>query len=401
MPTLNRALEKFQPSAISEMFALAGQMKALGVDVVDLTIGEPEFKTPAHVKRAAIAAIDADLTKYTSSSGAPDLRQAICAKFKRDNQLEFQPDQIVVDSGVKPLLFHAMKALLNAADEVIVPTPCWTSYPGMIALAGATAVFVPCSRESGFKLQAAQLERAITPRTRLLLLNSPSNPTGATYSRSEMQSLTDVLLRHPAIWVIADDIYEHIVFDDFEFVTPAQVEPRLYDRTVTLNGVSKAYSMTGWRVGYAAGPEHLMAAILKVLSQSTGCASSISQAAAMAALDGPQDFLRDWRQSYQARRDYVVARLQSAPGLSCHAPEGAFYLFPCCAGVIGKSTPQARPIRSSTDFVRFLLAHHGVAVVPGSAFEYDPHFRISYAVSMTELEAACDRIENACRALQP
>lgn len=399
MPSLNRTLELFQPSAIAEMFSLASRLKAQGRDIVDLTIGEPEFNTPEHVKNAAIAAIEANVTKYTSSSGDLALREAICAKFKRDNDLTYHSSQILVDSGVKPLLFHAMKAMLNAGDEVIVPTPCWTSYPGMVALAGAKSVFVPCPQETGFKLQAEDLERVITARTRLILLNSPSNPTGATYSATEMKALTDVLLRHPHVWVLADDIYEHIVFGEFQFATPAQVEPRLYDRTLTLNGVSKAYSMTGWRVGYAGGPEPLIQAILKVLSQSTGCACSVSQAAALAALEGPQKFLCDWAAIYALRRDYVVGQLKNCPGLSCHAPEGAFYLFPSCAGLIGKTTPQGEKIKSSTDFVRYLLERHDVAVVPGSAFEFDPNFRISYAVSMNELERACERIERACGAL--
>ena len=399
MPSLNQELERFRPSAIAEMFSLASRLKAQGRDIVDLTIGEPSFKTPEHIKRAAIAAINADVTKYTSSSGNLELRRAICAKFERDNGLVFHSDQILVDSGVKPLLFHAMKAMLADGDEVILPTPCWTSYPGMVVLAGARPVFVPCSQDAGFKLQAADLERAITPSTKMLVLNSPSNPTGATYDAAGMRALTDVLLRHPDVWVMADDIYEHVVCGDFKFATPAQVEPLLYDRTLTLNGVSKAYSMTGWRIGYAAGPERLIRAILQVLSQTTGCACSVSQAAALAALNGPQTFLREWAESYEMRRNHLVARLRDVPGLSCNLPEGAFYLFPSCAGLIGKLTPQGQTIGSSTDFVRFLLQEHGVAVVPGSAFEYDPHFRISYAVSLVELERACERIERACRAL--
>ncbi|MEO8544059.1 MAG: pyridoxal phosphate-dependent aminotransferase [Burkholderiaceae bacterium] len=381
------------------MFSLASRLKAQGRDIVDLTIGEPEFKTPEHIKSAAIAAINADVTKYTGSSGNAELRAAICAKFERDNDLVFHSDQILVDSGVKPLLFHAMKAMLNEGDEVILPTPCWTSYPGMVVLAGAKPVYVSCSREAGFKLQAADLERAITPSTKMLLLNSPSNPTGATYNAAEMRALTDVLLRHPDIWVMADDIYEHIVCGDFRFATPAQVEPKLYDRTLTLNGVSKAYSMTGWRIGYAGGPQRLIQAILQVMSQSTGCACSVSQAAAIAALNGPQAFLREWADSYEKRRNFLVAGLRNAPGLACNVPEGAFYLFPSCAELIGKVTPQGQTIASSADFVRFLLQEHGVAVVPGSAFEYDPHFRISYAVSQHVLDQACERMERACRAL--
>lgn len=398
MPQINQVLDRFQPSAIQEIFSLAGRLKAEGKDIVDLSVGEPDFNTPAHIKEAAIAAIQADDTKYTSCEGTEALKQAVCRKLKRDNGLEYSSSQVVVDSGVKPLLFHTLMALVDKGKEVIVPTPCWTSYPGMVMMAGAEPTFVACPEDKGFKLQADDLEAAINENTRLIMLNSPSNPTGAAYTFDEMKSLTDVLLRHPNVWILADDIYEHIVFDDFQHANPLQVEPKLFDRTITLNGVSKAYAMTGWRIGYAAGPDKIIQALVKVLSQATGCASAPCQAAAVAALDGPQEFLRDWASIYQQRRDYLLERLNSMPGLSCHAPEGAFYLYPSCAGVLGKTNEAAEQINSSVDFVKYLLAF-GVAAVPGSAFEYDPNFRISYATSMAELETACDRIEAACIAL--
>ena len=400
MPQLNKTLERFQPSAIQEVFTLAARMKAQGSDIIDLSVGEPDFHTPEHIKQAAIEAIQADETKYTSCEGTDSLKDAISAKFKRDNGLDYSADQIVVDCGVKPLIFHTLLATLERGDEVILPTPCWTSYPGMIIMANAVPVFVRCPEEDGFKLQPQVLEAAITEKTRLIILNSPSNPTGAAYSADEMQGLTDVLLHHPDIWVLADDIYEHIVFDGFQHANPAQVEPELYERTITLNGVSKAYAMTGWRIGYAAGPNRVIGALVKVLSQATGCASAMGQAAAVAALNGQQDFLREWANIYQERRNYLVSRLDGNPLLSCHSPEGAFYLYPSCNGVIGKVTNDGQKINNSLDFSRHLLAHCRVAVIPGSAFEYDPNIRISYAASMPELAEACDRIEAACRELK-
>jgi len=327
------------------------------------------------------------------------LREAVCDKFKRDNRLDYSPAQVLIDSGVKPLLFHALQAMLDAGDEVIIPVPCWTSYIGMVLLAGAQPVFVRCPEERGFKMQGADLEQAITAKTRLVMLNSPSNPTGAAYNAAEMQGLTDVLLDHPDIWVLADDIYEHIVFGNFVTANPVQVEPALYERTITLNGVSKAYAMTGWRIGYAAGPETLMPAVLKVMSQSTGCASSIGQAAALAALSGPQDYLRERAAVYQQRRDFLVGRLNAIDGLRCHSPEGAFYLFPSCGELLGKTTPGGERLDDSKDLAKYLLDSAGVAVVPGSAFEYDPNFRLSYAASMADLEQACEHIEQAVKAL--
>jgi aspartate aminotransferase len=400
MPQLNKTLQHFQHSAIQEVFSLAGQLKAEGREIIDLSVGEPDFCTPAHIKQAGIEAIRSDVTRYTSCEGTDALKQAISAKLKRDNDLNYGFDQIVVDCGVKPMLFHTLLALLDVGNEVIVPTPCWTSYLGMIHLLRAKPVFVRCPQENGFKLKAADLEAAITENTRLIMLNSPSNPTGAAYNSAEMKELTDVLLRYPNVWVLADDIYEHIVFDGFIHANPAQIEPRLYDRTVTLNGVSKAYAMTGWRIGYAAGPDRLIRALVKVLSQATGCASAMGQAAAIAALNGPQEFLEDWVQIYQQRRDYVISRLNRMPGLTCHAPEGAFYLYPSCHGVLGKKSADGRVLDSSVDFAKHLLHVCGVAVIPGSAFEFDPHIRISYASSMEALEQACDHIEKACNNIE-
>ena len=400
MPQLNKALKRFQPSAIQEVFALAGRLKAQGREIIDLSVGEPDFDTPEHIKQAGIDAIRSNDTRYTSCEGTEALKSAISAKLKRDNDLDYAPGNIVVDCGVKPLLFHTLLAVLDEGNEVIVPTPCWPSYTGMIKLAGAEPVFVRCPQENGFKLQPEDLAAAITKNTRLIMLNSPSNPTGAAYNAEEMKGLTDVLLRYPDVWILADDIYEHIIFDDFQHVNPVQIEPALYDRAITLNGVSKAYAMTGWRIGYAAGPDHLIAALVKVLSQATGCASAMGQCAAVAALEGPQDFLQDWARIYQSRRDYLISRLDRVSGLDCHAPEGAFYLYPSCRGVLGKKTGAGQEIETSIDFAKYLLESGGVAVIPGSAFEFDPNIRLSYASSIEALEQACERIENACNDLE-
>ncbi len=399
-PKFNKQLERFQPSAINTIFSLAKQLKDDGKDIIDLSIGEPEFDTPEHIKQAAIKAIEENQTKYTPSDGSADLKDAIISKFKRENNLTYQPDEIAIDSGVKPLLFHVMKTILNEGDEVIIPTPCWTSYPGMVILAGGEPTFVPCPQKKGFKLQAEDLKAAINEKTRLVMLNSPSNPTGAAYTVNEMKELTDVLLQYPNLWILADDIYEHIVFNDFINANPVSVEPKLFDRTIILNGVSKAYSMTGWRIGYAAGPQHFMSMLLKVLSQATGCPCSISQAAAIAALDGPQEFLKDWVKIYQQRRDYLVKQLDSIPGISCNSPEGAFYLYPCFTELIGKQTPKGKKILNSVDMVYYLLEEALVAMVPGSAFEYEEHFRLSYAASLSDLEKACARITQAVQALR-
>lgn len=395
----NKQLERFQPSSISEIFATATRLKSQGVDVIDLSVGEPDFDTPTHIKQAAIDAINCNDTKYTATDGTAALKQAVSRKFLRDHDLHYSASEIAIDSGAKPLLFHLLKTLLDTGSEVIVPTPCWTSYPGMVLLAGGEPVLIECPASTGFKLQASDLDAAITPNTRVLMLNSPSNPTGAAYSEEEMKALTEVLLKYPHVWLISDEIYEHISFDEFNNGNPVAVEPLMRERTVIVNGVSKAYSMTGWRVGYAAGSERVMKQLNKVLSQGAGCPSSISQAAAVAALDGPQEMLTEWKAQYQSRRDYVLRRLEEMPGITCRAPQGAFYLYPCIEGLLGKSDSSGRIIDSSDAFARYLLEDAKVAVVPGSAFSLDPHFRLSYASSLQELERACDRMVKAVLAL--
>jgi len=337
MLEFNKALDRFQPSPIQEIFSLASRLKAQGQDIIDLSLGEPDFHTPEHIKRAGMAAIEDNNTKYTSSEGTQALKIAIQAKLKRDNGLAYSPSQIVVDSGVKPLLFHTMLAVLDPGSEVIVPTPCWTSYPGMVMMAGGDPVFVACPEDKGFKLQAEDLEAAITDKTRLLLLNSPSNPTGAAYNAAEMKSLTDVMMRHPHVWILADDIYEHIVFGGFKHANPVQVEPELFERTITLNGVSKAYAMTGWRIGYAAGPDKLMKALVKILSQATGCASAMSQAAAVAALNGPQDFLKDWADIYKQNPSGLSrSALKRRAGSSVPYPRRGFLFVSLLPGGFGQ-----------------------------------------------------------------
>jgi len=398
MAELSSLLTRFQPSAIAEVFSLATKLKAEGRDIIDLSVGEPDFRTPDHIKQAGIDAINDNQTKYTSVAGTADLHRAIQAKFKRDNNLDYALSQIVVDAGAKPLLFHALQAMLEPGSEVILPTPCWASYEGMVTLAGGTAVFVRCHQTDGFKMRPAALRAAISDKTSVIMLNSPSNPTGAAYSHAEMKALTDVLLDYPHVWIIADDIYEHIVYDDFNFVTPAEVEPRLYDRTLTINGVSKAYSMTGWRIGYAGGPENVIKAIIKILSQNNGNPCSISQVATIAALNGPQDNLKIKAAQFKERRDYVLSRLADIKGLTCHAPEGAFYLYPSCEGLIGLSA-NGHTIKTSGDLAKYLLTQANIALVPGAAFGYDPNLRISYATSMENLIEACNRMETACAAL--
>jgi len=399
MAQLSSLMDGFTPSAISKIFTLANRLKAEGRDIVDLSVGEPDFPTPENVKQAGIEAISNNITKYTDVSGTAALRAAVARKFKRDNDLDFSVDQIVIDAGVKPLLFHGLQAMLEPGGEVVLPTPCWASYGGMIKLAGGIAVPVPCPQSKGFKLQPEDLEAAITSQTSVVLLNSPSNPTGAAYNWEEMQALTDVLLRHPHVWVLADDIYEHIVYGNFVFATPAQVEPRLAARTLTLNGVSKAYSMTGWRIGYGGGPPELMSAIVNILSQNNGNPPSMSQAAAIEALDGPQEVLALRAAEFQQRRDYFLLRMKEMRGLKCHAPEGAFYLYPDCGGLLGLSTADGVEITSSIDLARYFLEHYDLAVVPGAAFDFDPNIRISYATSMENLVKACDRMTAACAAL--
>jgi len=400
MPFIADRLSRIKPSPTLAVTSKAAELKAAGRDVIGLGAGEPDFDTPDHIKAAAKAAIDAGETKYTAVAGTPALRKAICAKFKRENGLEYTPDQIQVACGGKQSIYNALMATLNPGDEVIIPAPYWVSYPDITLLAEGTPVFVDCPAKDGFKLKPEALEKAITPKTKWLILNSPSNPTGAAYSHAEMKALTDVLLKHPHVWVMSDDIYEHIVYDDFKFVTPVQVEPKLYDRTLTLNGVSKAYCMTGWRVGYAAGPVAVINAMNKVQSQSTTHTSSISQAAAVAALNGDHGFIAKNNAAFKERRDLVVKMLNEAEGLECPVPEGAFYVYPSCAGVIGKSTPDGKVLKTDEDFVTYLLETEGVAAVQGEAFGLSPFFRISYATSNKALIEACARIQRACAALK-
>lgn len=400
MAFLADALSRVKPSATIAVSQKARELKAKGKDVISLGAGEPDFDTPENIKKAAIDAITRGETKYTPVSGIPELRKAIAAKFKRENGLDYTPEQTIVGTGGKQILFNALMATLNPGDEVIIPAPYWVSYPEIVALCGATPVTVNTTMDNQFKLQAADLEAAITPKTKWLILNMPSNPTGAAYTESEIKALTDVLLRHPQVWILTDDMYEHLVYGDFKFMTPAQVEPKLYDRTLTMNGVSKAYSMTGWRIGYAAGPLELIKAMDMVQGQQTSGASSISQWAAVEALNGPQDFIDKNKAVFQARRDLVVSMLNQANGISCPTPEGAFYVYPSCAGLIGKTTPSGKVIETDEDFVSELLEAEGVAVVHGSAFGLGPNFRISYATSEALLEEACIRIQRFCASLR-
>ena len=400
MSILASRLDRIKPSPTIAVTQKARELKAAGRDVIGLGAGEPDFDTPDHIKEAAIAAIRAGDTKYTAVDGTPALKQAISAKFKRENGLDYTPDQITVGTGGKQVIYNALMATLDPGNEVIIPAPYWVSYPDIALLAEGKPVFVPCGQNNRFKLRAEDLEAAITPKTKWVILNSPSNPTGAAYSHAEMKALTDVLVRYPNVWVLSDDMYEHVLYDGFEFATPAQVEPRLLDRTLTVNGVSKAYCMTGWRIGYAGGPASLIKAIAKVQSQSTTNPSSISQAAAVAALNGPQDFIPQHNAIFKERRDLVVAMLNEAAGLHCHTPEGAFYVYPSCAGTIGRKTPQGKVIASDDDFVTYLLEAEGVAAVQGSAFGMSPFFRISYATSTEALREACKRIQRACAALK-
>jgi aspartate aminotransferase len=399
MSILAARLNRIKPSATLAVTAKAAALKAEGRDIIGLGAGEPDFDTPAFVREAGCAAINGGQTKYTNVDGTPALKDAIIAKFKRDNNLTYARDQIIVSTGGKQVLYNAFMASLNPGDEVIIPTPYWVSYPDMVILAEGEPVFVPCEAKAGFKMTPAQLEKAITPKTKWVILNSPSNPSGAGYTKAEMKALTNVLMKHPHVWVMTDDIYEHLVYDGFEFCTPAQVEPGLYERTLTVNGVSKSYSMTGWRIGYAGGPKELIKAMAGVQGHSTSNPCSISQAAAVAALNGDQSFLKEWVKSFGERRDLVVSMLNQAPGLHCPRPEGAFYVYPSCAGCIGKRTPDGKIIETDTDFVTYLLESEGVAAVQGVAFGLSPHFRISYATSAQALEEACRRIQRACAAL--
>lgn len=390
---------KFGASPTFGMAQKAKELKDAGRDVISLSLGEPDYDTPDFVKDAAKAAMDRGDTKYTAVDGTTELKDAIIAKFKRDNGLNYERNQVTVGTGGKQVLFNALMASVNPGDEVIIPAPYWVSYPEMVMFAEGESVIIDCPIEDEFKLKPEALEAAITPKTKWVLLNSPSNPTGAAYTREEMKALTDVLLKHEHVWIMTDDIYEHIVYDGFEFVTPAQVEPKLYERTLTVNGVSKGYSMTGWRIGYAAGPAELIKAICTVQSQSTSNPSSISQAAAVEALNGDQSFLQEWTAAFKERRDTVAAMINEAEGLECLTPEGAFYVYPSCAGVIGKTTPDGKVIENDEDFVLYLLEAEGVACVHGAAFGLSPCFRISYAASVDVLKDACSRIQRACAAL--
>jgi aspartate aminotransferase len=399
MAFLSDTLARVKPSPTIAVTTKAAQLKAEGRDVIGLGAGEPDFDTPENIRAAAKRAIDAGKTRYTAVDGIPELKAAICAKFLKENGLTYTPAQVSVGTGGKQILYNALMATLNPGDEVIIPAPYWVSYPDMVLLAGGTPVPVTCGIESAFKLTPAQLEAAITPRTKWFIFNSPSNPTGAGYTRDELKALTDVLMRHPHVWVMSDDMYEHLVFDDFKFCTPAEVEPGLYDRTLTCNGVSKAYAMTGWRIGYAAGPVALIKAMGTIQSQSTSNPSSVSQWAALEALSGPQEFLADWRRVFQGRRDLVVSMLNQATGIRCPKPEGAFYVYPDIAGLIGKATPAGTVITNDEVFATALLGETGVAVVFGAAFGVSPNFRVSYATSDEVLREACTRIQNFCAAL--
>jgi aspartate aminotransferase len=395
----SEALQRIKPSPTIAISAKARALAREGRDIVGLAAGEPDFDTPENIKEAAIAAIREGKTKYTDPDGMPELKEAICAKFARENGLNYKPSQIHVASGGKPVIYNALLATLSPGDEVLIPEPYWVSYPDMTLLAGGVPTFVSTNQAQNFKVSPEALEAAITPRTKWLILNSPSNPSGAAYTRAELAALGEVLKRHPQVWVLTDDIYEHLIYGDFEFTTIAQVVPELFDRTLTMNGVSKAYAMTGWRIGYAGGPEALIKIMGKAESQTTSNPCSISQWAAVEALNGPQDFIPVRRKAFEERRDLVVSMLNQTTGLKCATPEGAFYVYPSCEELLGKQTPQGKVIGSDEDFAIALLEAEGVAVVHGAAFGLSPHFRISYATSTEALEDACSRIQRFCASL--
>ncbi|MEL0122413.1 MAG: pyridoxal phosphate-dependent aminotransferase [Paracoccaceae bacterium] len=399
MPFFAKSLAKIKPSPTIAMSTLAGELKAQGRDIISLSAGEPDFDTPAHIKAAAQKAIEAGKTKYTAPDGMSELKEAICRKFQRENNLTSASDQITVSSGGTQVLYNALCATLNAEDEVVIPAPYWVSYPDMVLLAGGTPVVVKTSAETNYKLTASDLRDALSERTKWFIFNSPSNPTGAGYSYDELKELTDVLLEFPHVWIMSDDMYEHLAFDGFQFATPAEVEPKLYDRTLTCNGVSKAYAMTGWRIGYAGGPKELIKAMGKIQSQSTSNPCTISQWAALEALDGPTDFLKSNNEIFVRRRNLVVDALNQIEGIECPKPEGAFYVYPSIAGLIGKITQSGKPIETDEDFATELLNHTDVAVVFGAAFGLSPNFRISYATSDEQLTDACQRIATFCASL--
>jgi len=396
---LAKRLSAIKPSPTIAVTTKAAELKAQGLDVIGLGAGEPDFDTPDHIKAAGKAAIDKGETKYTPPNGTPALRKAIVAKFKRENGLDYKPEQVTVGVGGKQVIFNAFLATVQEGDEVIVPAPYWVSYPDIALLFGGKPVFITCGENARFKLSPEALAAAITPKTKWLVLNSPSNPTGAAYTRDELRALADVLLKNPHVWVMTDDIYEHLTYDGFKFATLCEVEPKLMDRTLTLNGVSKAYAMTGWRMGYACGPVELIKAMNMIQSQSASHPTSITQAATVAALDGPMDFLAPRNEAFRQRRDMVVKMLNEAKGITCQTPEGAFYVYPSCAGTIGKTTPKGRKINNDTDFVEALLDEGLVAAVQGAAFGLSPYFRISYATSTDALQKACKRIQEFCAAL--
>ncbi|MBT3791718.1 MAG: pyridoxal phosphate-dependent aminotransferase [Rhodospirillales bacterium] len=396
---LSEKLSAIKPSATMAVTALAAELKAEGRDIIGLGAGEPDFDTPENIKAAATAAMARGDTKYTKVDGTPELREAIVDKFKRENGLDYTADQVTVACGGKHIIFNTMMATLNAGDEVIIPAPYWVSYPDIVLFSGGTPVIIEAPLSQSFKITPEQLDRAITPKTKWVLLNSPSNPTGAAYSRDELKALADVLMQHPHVWIMTDDIYEHIIYDDFKFATIAEVEPNLMDRTLTMNGVSKAYAMTGWRIGYAAGAKELIKAMAKIQSQSTSSPCSISQAASVEALTGPQDFIPVRVAAFKERRDRVVDLLNTAPGITCSKPEGAFYVYPGCDGLIGKTTDAGKILENDGDVVTWLLETEGVAVVQGAAFGLSPCFRISYATSLEVLEDACSRIARACKSV--
>jgi aspartate aminotransferase len=399
MSLIAARMNRISPSQTMAITAKARALKAAGGDIISLSAGEPDFDTPAHIKQAAIAAIESGDTKYTDVAGTVALRKAVAAKFARDSHIDYTPEQIIVSTGGKQVIFNAMLATCEPGDEVLIPTPCWVSYPDIVALAEGTPVFIPCSQNNGFKLRAEDLEAAITPKTKWLFLNSPNNPTGAAYSAAELRPLADVLLRHPQVWVFTDDIYEKLTYDGFKPATMVEVEPKLFERTITMNGCSKAYAMTGWRIGFAGAPTALIKTMDKLQGQSTSNTSSISQAAAVAALNGPEDDIHTMRAAYKDRRDMVVSMLNQAPGLTCNTPEGAFYVFPSMQGCLNKTTAKGAKITDDEAFVTALLEEEGVAAVHGSAFMYPGYFRISYATSTEALVEACTRIQRFCASL--
>ncbi len=399
MSILADRLNRVKPSPTISMSAKARQLKAAGQNIIDLSAGEPDFPTPFHIIQSAEKAMARGETKYTDPDGSPALKQAVCDKFKRDNNLDYEPSQITIGTGGKQVLYNALMATLNPGDEVIIPAPYWVSYPDIVLLAEGTPVIVECSIENRFILQPDDLEKSITSRTKWIILNSPSNPTGAGYSKGDLKKITDVLLKYPQIWVLTDDMYEHLVYDDFQFCTPAEIEPKIYNRTLTVNGMSKAFCMTGWRIGYAGGPSDLITAIRTIQSQSTSNPSSISQAASITALNGPMDFLANNNKIFKERRDLVCSMLNQAQGIECPTPQGAFYVYPSCAGLLGKRTTNGKLIETDEDVVTYFLEQEGLASVHGSAFGLSPHFRISYATATDVLESACQRIQRACASL--